>query len=172
LRFGPHLRSAPLFELSECRRTGSVEEYANRFQELLPRAGRLNENQRVQLFTGGLLPPLSHAVRVHNPETLNMAMSLARQVELVELARLHQTPSRHATRALLSALTAPAPALPAQAPVLLAPPPCGAGQQAKRLSPEEQAERRCLGLCYNCNELYSRGITGSAVGSSMSTVWK
>jgi hypothetical protein len=31
LRFGPPLRSAPMFELAECRRTGTVEEYANRF---------------------------------------------------------------------------------------------------------------------------------------------
>ena len=27
----------------------------------------------------------------------------------------------------------------------------------KRLSPEEQAERRRLGLCFNCNEPYNRG---------------
>jgi len=47
VRFGPPLRSAPMFELAECRRTGSVEEYANRFQALLPRAGRLEEAQRV-----------------------------------------------------------------------------------------------------------------------------
>jgi len=31
LRFGPPLRSAPLFEPTECRCTGTVEEYANRF---------------------------------------------------------------------------------------------------------------------------------------------
>ena len=62
-----HLRSAPLYELAECRRMGSVEEYQNRFQALLPRAGPLEEAQRVQLFTGGLLPPLSHAVWIHNP---------------------------------------------------------------------------------------------------------
>jgi hypothetical protein len=55
-----------------------VEEYSNRFQALLPRVGRLDEIQRVQIFTGGLLPPLSHAVRIHNPETLAAAMSLAR----------------------------------------------------------------------------------------------
>jgi hypothetical protein len=36
LRFEPALRSAPFFELTECRRTGTVEEYSNRFQELLP----------------------------------------------------------------------------------------------------------------------------------------
>ena len=95
LRFGSPLRSAPLFELTECRRTRTVEEYANRFQAHLPRAGCL-ENQRVQLFTVGLLPSLSHDVRIHNPETLVVAMSLARQVELMELAtRLRWLLDRH-----------------------------------------------------------------------------
>jgi hypothetical protein len=92
LRFGPALRSAPLFELTECRCTGSVEEYSNRFQALLSRAGRLQESQRVQLYTGGLLPPLSHQVRVHAPESLAAAMSLARMLELVELDRLSPPP--------------------------------------------------------------------------------
>jgi hypothetical protein len=112
LRFGPALRSAPFFELTECRRTGTVEEYSNRFQELLPRAGRMTEEQRVQLYTGGLLPPLSHAVRILNPGNLNTAMSLARQVEQMELAKipapaktgprgiLPPPPPRPATRAL------------------------------------------------------------------------
>jgi len=31
LRYGPPLRSAPLFELADCRRTGSVAEYQDRF---------------------------------------------------------------------------------------------------------------------------------------------
>jgi hypothetical protein len=88
LWFGPPLRLAPLFELAECRRTGSLEDYSNRFQALIARAGHLDEAQRVQLFTGGLLLPLSHAVRIHNPETLAATMSLARQVELMELDRL------------------------------------------------------------------------------------
>ena len=54
LRYGPPLRSAPLAELAECRRTGTVAEYQDRFQALLPRAGPLQEAQRVQLFVGGL----------------------------------------------------------------------------------------------------------------------
>jgi hypothetical protein len=148
-------------------------EYSNRFQALLPHAGRLEESQRVQLFTGGLLPPLSHAVRIHNPATLAAAMSLARQVELVELDRLQQAPAKPAPRALLSAsaprlalpavpapLALPVPALqalPAPPPALPAPQIRGGANQAKRLSPEEQAKRRRLGLCYNCNEPYSRG---------------
>jgi hypothetical protein len=160
LRFGPPLRSAPLFELAECRRSGSVEEYSNRFQALLPRAGRLDEIQRVQLYTGGLLPPLSHAVRIHNPETLAAAMSLARQVELMEIARPAPAPARPAPRGLLPA-PAPRPALAAPPPPLALPaPPTAAtvdGQQVKRLSRPEQEERRRQGLCYNCNEQYTRG---------------
>ena len=84
LRFGPPLRSAPLFELASCRRTGTVEEYQDRFQALLPRVGHLDEAQRVQLFTGGLLPPLSLQVQNQNPQSLAAAMSLARQMELLE----------------------------------------------------------------------------------------
>ena len=157
LRFGPPLRSAPLFELSECRRTGTVEEYSNRFQALLPRAGRLEEGQRVQLYTGGLLPPLSHAVRIHNPETLAGAMSLARQVEQMELSRLPPPATRGAPRALLPAPAPKPPLLALPAPPAAAPPPRQDGPPLKRLSPEEQAERRRLGLCFNCNEPYSRG---------------
>jgi hypothetical protein len=70
LRYGPPLRSAPLAELAECRRTGTVAEYQDRFQALLPRAGPLQEAQRVQLFVGGLQPPLSIDVRIQNPQTL------------------------------------------------------------------------------------------------------
>jgi hypothetical protein len=64
LRYGPPLRAAPLAELAECRRTGTVAEYQDRFQALLPRAGPLTEAQWVQLFTGGLQPPLSIDVRI------------------------------------------------------------------------------------------------------------
>jgi hypothetical protein len=162
LRFGAPLRSAPLFKLAECRRTGTMEEYANRFQALLPRTGRLDEAQWVQLFTGGLLPPLSHVVRIHNPTTLAAAMSMARQVEQMELDRRLQPLPQTAPRGLLPA-PAPRPALPTplQPPALPAPPAAtqqgrGEGSQ-RRLSPDEMAERRRLGLCFNCNEKYARG---------------
>jgi len=167
LRYGPPLRSAPLFELSQCRRTGTVEEYQDRFQALLPRAGPLEEAQRVQLFTGGLLPPISNQVRLHNPQTLAVAMSLAREVEVMEQERLAAAPAvqpgRGGTRVqqgpgpLPLALPAPPvrPALPA--PAIGAAPARPAGQPIKRLSTEEQAERRRLGLCYNCDEKYTRG---------------
>ena len=147
---------------------GTVEEYSNHFHALLPRAGRLEEVQRVQLYTGGLLPPLTHVVRLHHPETLAAAMSLARQVELMELDSVQQAPPRAAQRAPLPTPAARPAISVAQAPLALpappqplaalpAPPPRGTPNPAKCLSTEEQAEQRRLGLCYSCKEPYSRG---------------
>ena len=67
LRFGPPLRSNPMGELMACRRTGTVAEYQDRFEALLPRAGPLEEVQCIQAFTAGLGPPLSHDVEMQNP---------------------------------------------------------------------------------------------------------
>ena len=82
LRFGPPLRSNPLGELVACKRTSSVVDYQGRFEALLPRAGLLSKAQKVQIFTAGLQPPLSLDVEIHNPQTLPVAMSLARKLEL------------------------------------------------------------------------------------------
>jgi hypothetical protein len=144
LRYGPPLRSAPLFELADCRRTGTVAEYQDRFQALLPRARRLDNAQRVQLFTGGLLPPLSIDVRVQNPQSLEAAMSLARQMELWE--QYAPAPAKAAPRGLLPAppphLTLPAsPADKAATPTVPVD-----GQPVKRLSRPEQEERVRLPL--------------------------
>ena len=156
LCYGPPFRSPPLFELSSCCRTGMVEDYQDRFQALLPRAGRLDEAQRVQLFTGGLLPPLSLQVQQQNPPSLAAAMSLARQFELMEP---YLFPTRQYARGVLS--TPGQRSASTQVPALKAPttqgPPSVEGRPIKRLNQAEQDERRRLGLCFNCDEKYSRG---------------
>jgi len=154
LRYGPPLRSVPLFELSSCRRTGTVEDYQDRFQALLPRAGRLDEDQRVQLFTGGLLPPLSLQVQQQNPPNLVTAMSLARQFELMDP---YLFPAKPGARGVLPPL-GPRPQQH-QAPAIKAAPvvPSIEGRPVRRLNQAEQDERRRLGLCFNFDEKYSRG---------------
>ena len=57
-------------ELMAYKRTGSVSDYQDRFEALLPRVGALEEEQRIQAFMGGLRPPLSHDVEMQNPQTL------------------------------------------------------------------------------------------------------
>ena len=149
------MRSAPLFELADCRRTSTVAEYQDRFQALLARAGPLAESQKVQLFTGGLLPPLSIDVGLQNPQSLAAAMSIARQLELREqiVASLAKTAPRGTVMA-----TTPRPAIlgsganKAPTPTITV-----EGRPVKRLTQAEQEEIRRLGLCYNCDEKYGRG---------------
>jgi hypothetical protein len=133
MRYGPPLRSAPLFELADCRRTGTVEEYQDRFQALLPHAGTLKEEQCVQLFIGGLLLPLSLEVQVHNLQSLAAAMSLTRQLELRE--QCTRPPAKNMGCGLLPAppprLALPAPPLDRDKAASTVP---GDGRPVKRLS--------------------------------------
>jgi hypothetical protein len=154
LRYGPPLRSAPLFELSSCHRTGTVEDYQDRFQALLPRVGRLDEAQRVQLFMGGVLPPLNLQVQQQNPQTLAAAMSLARQFELMEP---YLFPTKAPAKGVLP-MPGPRLALP-QNPVIKAAlaTTSAEGRTVRRLNQAEQEECRRLGLCFNCDEKYSHG---------------
>ncbi|CAO2161375.1 unnamed protein product [Urochloa humidicola] len=164
LRFGPPLRSHPLGELTTCRRTGTVAEYQDRFLGLLPRAGSLTDHQQVQLFTVGLGEPLSLDVQMQNPQTLEMAMSLARSYERRELAVQAQA-AKPQRRGLLPTPPLPLPSTkpPGVPPATAAsssastPSVTVAGRTIKRLTPEEMETRRREGLCFNCNEKYVRG---------------
>jgi hypothetical protein len=109
----------------------------------------------VQLFTGGLRPPLSFDMRVLNPQSLAAAMSLARQLELRE--QYTAASPRPAGRGLLPV---PAPRLALSAP--LAPKADTStvtveGRPVKRLTQAEQEERRRLGLCCSCDEKFGQG---------------
>jgi hypothetical protein len=159
-RFGPPLRSNPLGELVACRRTGSVIKYQDRFEALLPCVGALTETQKVQLFTTGLQPPLSLDVEIHNPQSLAVAMSLARKMELCDQCTGASMPQPHHPhqRGLLpvppSRLAIPAPSPPAasqQTPMTVK------GHQVKRLSQAEMEERCRLGLYFYCNEKFGHG---------------
>jgi hypothetical protein len=84
-------------------------------------------------------------------------MSLARQLEQMELCTPAPIQTKPASRGLLPAPT-PCPTLPAPAADKSAAPPVKVdGPPVKRLSWEEQEEHHCLSLCYNCNEKYSMG---------------
>nr|AAL82656.1 retrotransposon protein, putative, unclassified [Oryza sativa Japonica Group]AAM18147.1 Putative gag-pol polyprotein [Oryza sativa Japonica Group] len=47
MRYGPPLHSTPLGELAACRRTTTVDDYAERFLDLLTRTGYLSEDQQL-----------------------------------------------------------------------------------------------------------------------------
>jgi hypothetical protein len=166
LRFGPPLRANLLGNQAACRRTGTVADYCEQFLSVLARAGKLSQSQQVQLFTVGLQPPLSIDVQIQAPQSLDVAMSLARSYELREqtMAALPCSSRSSIRPAMFPALATP---LPLQAP------PCTqgtttttmgvaqttqvAGRTVRRLSPGEMEERRHLGQYFNCDEKYVRG---------------
>ena len=78
--------------------TGSVVDFQDRFEARLPRAGYLSEAQKVQLFTAGLPLPLSLDVEIHNPQSLAVAMSLARKLELRDQCVAPVPPASHASQ--------------------------------------------------------------------------
>ena len=141
-------------ELADCRRTGTVADYQDRFQALLARAGPLEEAQSVQLFTGGLLPPLSIDP---DPEPANPGG----RDEPGPAVRVVGTVHRASTQC--RAQTSPVGASPSPSTASAA---STAGSKAgpPRRRPPHQAPHpgRTGGatsprLCYNCDENFTRG---------------
>jgi hypothetical protein len=98
----------------------------------------LTEAQKVQAFTAGLQPPLSLDVEMHNPQSLVIAMSMARKLELREQYVTPAAP-RLGGRGLLSGL---APPLALLAPPIRSSPPATDGRLIRRLSQSKMEERR------------------------------
>jgi hypothetical protein len=80
-QFGPPLRSNPLGELARLPFRTIVEDYQERFWDLLAHTVPLTQKQKVQLFTAGLLERIKIDVELMAPRDLNHALSLARAYE-------------------------------------------------------------------------------------------
>jgi len=168
--FGTPARSNPLGALMKLRRTGTVEEYKAQFLPMLARCRPLQEQDQIDIFTGGLRNPLQTDVELQHPTTLDDAMALARAFERrLELDEDEDSStSRVPTRTnppirsrALPATSAPHTPPPAAKTVPQAPPaptkgPPPAGPRFKRLTQQEMAQRRAEGLCFNCPEKFTK----------------
>ncbi|CAO2146506.1 unnamed protein product [Urochloa humidicola] len=169
LRFGPPMRSNPLGELINVKRTGSIAEYQEQFLTHLARCDDVTEAQQTAIFTAGIGDPLRLDIELHHPATLEDAMSLARSFErrlnlsdapaVATRAPIRGAPARStsatppATRFVPSSSTAGATTPPPSAGTRPRPAP---GARFSRLTPEEMAKRREEGLCFNCPAKFSR----------------
>ncbi|CAO2041786.1 unnamed protein product [Urochloa humidicola] len=173
-RFGPPSRRNPLGELTALKKTGTVETYTEQFLALVARVHHLDEMQQVQIYTAGLMEPLKTDVELQAPQDMETAMSLARAYErralvVADLTRGSTTSSRSQTRAPQASTplasrgaTSSSPPEGALATGTLntgassttATPPA---HPYKKLTADEMQERRRLGLCFNCDEQFSRG---------------
>ncbi|KAB5511770.1 hypothetical protein DKX38_028798 [Salix brachista] len=142
LRFGPSLQSSKLGELSKLRQGSTVEDYQRKFEQLAARAGPLTTEQELEIFISGLQEYIAIEVELHRPRDLISAMSLARLYE---------------RRGGIRRFTQPAFTQPAFKPAALPAPGSSNPKTFKRLSRTEMDDRRARGLCFNCDEIYSRG---------------
>jgi hypothetical protein len=118
--------------------------------------GYLSHEQQVRLFTGGLPDAIHVDVELQALQDLQRAMALARAYEQRSSTLSHFSIGGCSTRPLArlqqqtssSSITSSV-----AAPVTSVPPPA---KPFKKLSPAELMERRRLGLCYNCDEQYTR----------------
>ena len=89
----------------------------------------------MKLFLGGLRDHIKYEVRLFQPQSLSQAVVMARQVEEKFLASKRQGNINFSERRSLTH------SLP----------------QPTRLTPQQIEEKRAKGLCYNCDNKYSRG---------------
>jgi hypothetical protein len=80
-RFGPPFRSNPLGELARLPFHTTVDDYQERFWDLLAQTTPLSQEQQVQLFTAELPDRIKIDVELMAPRDLNQALSLARAYE-------------------------------------------------------------------------------------------
>ncbi|KAJ1274640.1 hypothetical protein BS78_05G077100 [Paspalum vaginatum] len=160
-RFGPPLRHNPLGELARLQFRTTVEEYQERFCALLCHVAPLAPLQQVQLFTAGLPDRIRIDVELLNPPDLQQALRLARAYERrsQSLDVLAHPAPRRATKPMARAATPtlPLPSPPSTQTATPSAPAAAPPRPFKRLTPDEMAERRRQGLCYNCDEQYVRG---------------
>jgi hypothetical protein len=80
-RFGPPTERNPLGELTSLRKTGTVDDYTERFLAHVARASHLDEIQQVNILTTRLLEPLKTDVELLNSQDMETAMSLTQSYE-------------------------------------------------------------------------------------------
>ena len=97
-------------ELTQLRRTTTIDEYQEKFLLLLARCEGVTEAQQIAIFTAGLQQPLSIDVELQKTETLEDAMAFARAYERCQVLSTDATignnhaPARSAQRPPASTL--------------------------------------------------------------------
>jgi hypothetical protein len=143
--FGPPLMHSPTGELAQLRRSGTVDEYCNKFMSLSCGDTMLTEPQQVQLFVTDLGNPL------HTDVTL---MQLATMVDVV----VFTTPSQPwVSNCSITQPTTAAPAASAASSGTSSPATTAKPATTLQPSPVEIVEGRLTGTCFRYNKKFTSG---------------
>lgn len=139
-----HVQS-PVGRLSKLRQTSTVAEFQGRFEALLNETNSLPEWYLGEVFLSGLRFDILSFVTIHQPTTLDQAITSA---HMHEQRILPIRPAFALSQPILPNHSSPTlPAAPSPAPPARLP--------FKRLTTAEMQSRREKGLCYHCDKKYS-----------------
>lgn len=164
-RFGTMIYDDPMAELVSLKQTGNVQKYLDQFDELYNSLD-LPDNHALSCFLAGLKPEISVMVRMLKPRNLQEAISLAKLQEQNLIynpkpnsvsinhrptSKFHQPhPSQRPVNHQNSIpISRPIPSnfsRPSTPPVL----------PSKRLSSQDFDEKRAKGICFWCDEKYTK----------------
>ncbi|GJV78676.1 ty3-gypsy retrotransposon protein [Tanacetum coccineum] len=160
-RFGPSKYEDPQGALSKLLQTGTVAEYQGEFEKLMNRVTDISETLLISFYISGLKLTLQRELLVSKPTTLGDAFALARVTEarLEDQSGVSVTPKAASTSGGSQGQHAPTIV---KTPLLPTPPkatvnPNGKPLAIKWISPAERQERLSKGLCFNCDNRWTRG---------------
>ncbi|VFR01345.1 unnamed protein product [Cuscuta campestris] len=140
----------------------SVMEYQTAFENVLQHVTDASESNLISVFHSGLKPHLQHEISLLAPETLSDSFALARELEAKHMALIRSVQSRGPSWPTSQPpRTTPAGQAPHGQPTTL---PAVATDPTKvfptpihRLTRAEKLEKDAKGLCYNCDQRWTKG---------------
>jgi hypothetical protein len=124
-------------QLINLKKKGSVTEHIENFQRLNIKVTDILDEHLIDVFIGTLNDNIQHEVRLWEPKSLENAFKVERKVESKNMAMA----TRRTNPNIYRENNAPSSKTP----------------QPIRLTPQQLKERKVKGLCFNCDNKYSKG---------------
>jgi hypothetical protein len=124
-------------QLINLKQKGSVIEHIDNFQRLNIKVTNIPDEHLIDVFIGTLKDNIIHEVHLWEPKSLENAFRVARNVESKNIAMATRSTNPNIYREN----NAPSSKTP----------------QPTRLTPQQLEERKEKGLCFNCDNKYSKG---------------
>jgi hypothetical protein len=124
-------------QLINLKHKGSVTEHIENFQRLNIKVTDIPDGHLIDVFIGTLKDNIQHEVRLWEPKSLENAFKVARNVESKNMAMA----TRRTYPNIYRENNAPSPKT----------------HQPTRLTHQKLEERKAKGLCFNCDNKYSKG---------------
>lgn len=176
LRFTQRMEDEPGKRLFAITQKGSITEYINEFEELRSMVTGIDEKNLVHVFFNGLKTEMKEVIKMKEPKGLRQHIAAVSMMEdsafCKSVARVAHTvtPSRSTGFIPLRSSSNFNSNRQESSTSSQQVKKQGGHTGAKRLTPAEVAEKRRLGLCYQCDEKWSKSHECKAVGLQVITV--